>query len=70
MIACRYGCGNSVHVKCMKIWAEHQRSTGETIVKCPLCRVDFGSFQVSLNYSVCKDVHDIFLNNSNVLIYM
>ena len=45
----RYGCGNSVHVKCMKIWAEHQRSTGETIVKCPLCRVDFGSFQVSLH---------------------
>lgn len=42
---CKYGCGNSVHIKCMKIWAEHQRSTGETIVKCPLCRVDFGSFQ-------------------------
>ena len=31
----------------MKVWAEHQRSTGETIVKCPLCRVDFGTFQVS-----------------------
>jgi len=42
---CKYGCGNSVHVKCMKVWAEHQRSTGETIIKCPLCRVDFGSFQ-------------------------
>lgn len=42
---CRYGCGNSVHIKCMKVWAEHQRSTGENIIKCPLCRVDFGSFQ-------------------------
>lgn len=42
---CKYGCGNSVHVKCMKVWAEHQRSTGENIIKCPLCRVDFGSFQ-------------------------
>lgn len=30
----------------MKVWAEHQRSTGENIIKCPLCRVDFGSFQV------------------------
>lgn len=42
---CKYGCGNSVHMKCMKVWAEHQRSTGENIIKCPLCRVDFGSFQ-------------------------
>lgn len=42
---CKYGCGNNVHVKCMKVWAEHQRSTGENIIKCPLCRVDFGSFQ-------------------------
>ena len=46
IIYCRYGCGNNVHVKCMKVWAEHQRSTGENIIKCPLCRVDFGSFQV------------------------
>ena len=30
----------------MKVWAEHQRSTGENIIKCPLCRVDFGAFQV------------------------
>ena len=43
----RYGCGNSVHIKCMKIWAEHQKSSGETIIKCPLCRVDFGSFEVT-----------------------
>lgn len=42
---CKYGCGNSIHVKCMKIWAEHQRSTGETIIKCPLCRIDFGTLQ-------------------------
>ncbi|XP_031571469.1 E3 ubiquitin-protein ligase ZSWIM2-like isoform X2 [Actinia tenebrosa] len=42
---CKYGCGNSIHIKCMKVWAEHQRSTGEKIMKCPLCRVDFGSFQ-------------------------
>ena len=42
----RYGCGNSIHIKCMKIWAEHQKSSGESIVKCPFCRVDFGSFEV------------------------
>lgn len=42
---CKFGCGNSIHLKCMKVWAEHQRSTGEKIMKCPLCRVDFGTFQ-------------------------
>lgn len=42
---CKYGCGNSIHLKCIKVYAEHQRSTGEKIVKCPLCRVDFGTFQ-------------------------
>ncbi|XP_048391247.1 E3 ubiquitin-protein ligase ZSWIM2 [Stegostoma tigrinum] len=39
---CRYSCGNSVHIRCMKIWAEHQAKTeNETIVKCPLCREEF-----------------------------
>ncbi len=44
---CKFGCGNSVHIKCMKIWAEHQQSNGETTVRCPLCRENFGSIQVS-----------------------
>ncbi|XP_033103223.1 uncharacterized protein LOC117106015 isoform X2 [Anneissia japonica] len=39
---CRFGCAKSVHIKCMKVWAEHQRSTGEEIIKCPLCREHFG----------------------------
>ncbi|CAF3787582.1 unnamed protein product [Rotaria sordida] len=40
---CRHGCGNNVHVKCMKVWLDHQVSTGEKIVKCPLCRETFGT---------------------------
>ena len=40
---CKYGCGKSVHLKCMKIWADHQRSTGESIIRCPLCRENFGA---------------------------
>ena len=43
----RYGCGNSVHLKCMKIWADHQKSTGEMKIHCPLCREEFGSLDVS-----------------------
>lgn len=39
---CKYSCGKSVHLKCMKIWAEHQKSTGESIIRCPLCRENFG----------------------------
>ena len=26
----------------MKIWAEHQTSSGEKVIKCPFCREDFG----------------------------
>ncbi len=44
---CKFGCGKSVHIKCMKIWAEHQRSNGERSIKCPLCREDFGHIEVS-----------------------
>ena len=40
---CKYGCGKSVHLKCMKIWADHQKSTGESIIRCPLCRENFGA---------------------------
>jgi len=42
-LSCRYGCANSIHIKCMKIWADHQVTMGEKVVKCPFCREDFGS---------------------------
>ena len=38
---CRLSCGNSVHAKCMKVWAEHKSSTAEKVT-CPLCREDWG----------------------------
>lgn len=42
---CKFGCGNSIHIKCMKIWAEHQRnSIQENEIKCPICRASFGSY--------------------------
>ena len=64
IIYCRYGCGNNVHVKCMKVWAEHQRSTGENIIKCPLCRVDFGSFQVCKpGKRIICSINDLQLND-------
>ena len=42
---CRFGCGNSVHIKCMKVWADHQKTSGETQLKCPLCREVFCTFE-------------------------
>ena len=64
IIYCRFGCGNNVHVKCMKVWAEHQRSTGENIIKCPLCRVDFGSFQVCKpGKRIICSINDLQLND-------
>ncbi|XP_058889583.1 E3 ubiquitin-protein ligase ZSWIM2 isoform X2 [Acipenser ruthenus] len=44
---CRYGCGNNVHISCMKIWADHQtKSKFDTMVKCPLCRENFASLKL------------------------
>ncbi|KAL7370413.1 hypothetical protein ABVT39_027873 [Epinephelus coioides] len=43
---CRFGCGNNVHISCVKVWADHQRlSDREQTVKCPLCREDFSSLK-------------------------
>ena len=44
LIHCKFGCGNSIHVSCMKIWADHQlKSLNDDIIKCPLCRTEFSS---------------------------
>ncbi|XP_043931061.1 E3 ubiquitin-protein ligase ZSWIM2 [Protopterus annectens] len=46
---CRNGCGNNVHISCMKIWADHQAlSDNDVMVKCPLCREDFGPLKLIL----------------------
>ena len=29
----------------MKVWAEHQKSTGEIVIRCPLCREDYGQLE-------------------------
>ncbi|KAK3108108.1 hypothetical protein FSP39_001414 [Pinctada imbricata] len=43
---CKFGCGNSIHIKCMKIWADHQKTSGDTTIKCPFCREDFGPVEM------------------------
>ncbi|XP_047211519.1 E3 ubiquitin-protein ligase ZSWIM2 isoform X3 [Girardinichthys multiradiatus] len=44
---CRFSCGNSVHISCMKMWADHQRlSDSQEMLKCPLCREDFSSLKL------------------------
>ncbi|XP_037552720.1 E3 ubiquitin-protein ligase ZSWIM2 [Nematolebias whitei] len=41
---CRFGCGNNVHISCMKVWADRQAlSEQQWTVRCPLCRQCFGS---------------------------
>lgn len=43
---CRLGCGNNIHLKCIKVLMDHQiGSMGFTMVKCPLCRCDFNTVQ-------------------------
>ncbi|XP_048200167.1 E3 ubiquitin-protein ligase ZSWIM2 [Perognathus longimembris pacificus] len=46
---CRFGCGNSVHIKCMKILANYQDVTSKVaMLKCPLCRKEFVQLSVLL----------------------
>ncbi|XP_023568047.1 E3 ubiquitin-protein ligase ZSWIM2 isoform X2 [Octodon degus] len=46
---CRFGCGNNVHIKCMKILANYQNMTSSSsMVKCPLCRKEFAPLKVIL----------------------
>ncbi|XP_057603205.1 E3 ubiquitin-protein ligase ZSWIM2 [Hippopotamus amphibius kiboko] len=46
---CRFGCGNSVHIKCMKILANYQDIISHTsMLKCPLCRKDFATLKLIL----------------------
>ncbi|KAI8816872.1 uncharacterized protein EV422DRAFT_544353 [Fimicolochytrium jonesii] len=43
---CSKSCGNSVHLKCMKMVMEHQTASGTAdVVKCPLCRNVFATVE-------------------------
>ncbi|XP_056314964.1 E3 ubiquitin-protein ligase ZSWIM2 [Danio aesculapii] len=43
---CKFSCGNNIHISCMKVWADHQtKKDPRAILKCPLCREDFGTFK-------------------------
>ncbi|XP_049628886.1 E3 ubiquitin-protein ligase ZSWIM2 [Suncus etruscus] len=46
---CRFGCGNNIHIKCMKILASFQERTLNTsMLKCPLCRKEFAPLKLVL----------------------
>uniref|UniRef100_A0A8C3W898 RING-type E3 ubiquitin transferase n=1 Tax=Catagonus wagneri TaxID=51154 RepID=A0A8C3W898_9CETA len=46
---CRFGCGNSVHIKCMKILANFQNMiSNNSMLKCPLCRKEFAPLKLIL----------------------
>ncbi|KAM6461481.1 E3 ubiquitin-protein ligase ZSWIM2 isoform 1-T1 [Liasis olivaceus] len=53
---CRFGCGNNVHIVCMKIWIDHQRELEkDSLVKCPLCRENFAPLKLILEeFRNCK----------------
>ncbi|ERE71792.1 E3 ubiquitin-protein ligase ZSWIM2 [Cricetulus griseus] len=46
---CRFGCGNNVHIKCMKILSSYQATvSNSSMVKCPLCREEFAPLKLIL----------------------
>ncbi|XP_077175478.1 E3 ubiquitin-protein ligase ZSWIM2 [Paroedura picta] len=53
---CRFGCGNNIHIVCMKIWADHQEGLErDSLVKCPLCREQFAPLKLILEeFRNCK----------------
>ncbi|KAJ8403421.1 hypothetical protein AAFF_G00351930 [Aldrovandia affinis] len=47
---CRYGCGNNIHISCMKVWADHQSPLeADDMVQCPLCREGFEPMNMLLD---------------------
>ncbi len=53
---CQFGCGRSVHTKCMRIWGQHQASTQKPIT-CPLCREEWGSATLEALYQQVRRQH-------------
>ncbi|KAH7825620.1 putative Zinc finger SWIM domain-containing protein 2 [Monocercomonoides exilis] len=54
---CRFGCGNSVHTRCLGFWAQHNKSIGNTI-NCPFCRAEWGPIETAAPpRSTCPFVH-------------
>ncbi|CAM9528694.1 unnamed protein product, partial [Scytosiphon promiscuus] len=53
---CRDGCGNNMHARCMLMYAEHRRSSGDKPC-CPLCRVDWGFAAVRALKDVALRLH-------------
>ena len=66
----RFGCGNNIHIKCMMVWAEHNRkSSGDNNITCPLCREDFGPFNRLLQVIIsCTEIHNL-KNGSELFIF-
>ena len=54
-VFCRYSCGNNVHIKGMKIWADHQDELeNDSVVKCSLCREKFAPLRLILEFRNSK----------------
>ena len=55
---CRIGCGNNVHAKCMKMYAQYKSATKKDIIRCPLCRENWGpsalQFIIECKFCVLK----------------
>lgn len=50
---CRKGCGNNIHAKCMKLYAQY-KTTNSTTILCPLCREDWGPNALQVLNEDCK----------------
>lgn len=50
---CRKGCGNNIHAKCMKMYAQFNASSKKDIL-CPLCRECWGPLAMHIINDDCK----------------
>jgi E3 ubiquitin-protein ligase ZSWIM2 len=50
---CRKGCGNNIHAKCMKMYAQYKSTTKKDIL-CPLCRENWGPMAIHIINDDCK----------------
>jgi E3 ubiquitin-protein ligase ZSWIM2 len=50
---CRKGCGNNIHAKCMKMYAQYKSTTKKDIL-CPLCRENWGPMAIHIINDDCE----------------
>ena len=66
---CRKGCGNNIHAKCMKMYAQYKTTTKKDIL-CPLCRESWGPMAIHMINEDCEFLYLLTLTFIRIIILL